>query len=583
MPPREDDDVAPRPGAPSTQTLTLVGGFVLAAAATLAVFLTDNAQYLRVAVVAVAWAFVLATVAAGRRATDQVAAAAREEQLHRAYEHELDREVAARREYELELENDLRREAEGSMRYELEALRRDIAELTVLREEVARVSALRGDIADLSSLRDDVARVAQLRDDVARVAHLREDVAGLASLRDEVARIAAMGEDVAELSSLRRDLGQLAELRADMGRLRAELTEQLSSELFIERIVMRTQAGRVPVDSERADAPGRPGDGRLTEGTASWRDDDVPPRELTGGWPAIQLDEPRETRQFEPVRVERTGVRPPVPTAGPEAWRPGDRQSAERRPWDEPATASWETVDSYHPPTSAFPAAGRDPWTGSSGSVHDDETPPWSAAQESTGSGARHSAQEFRPPPTPPTAAFPMATPGSARPAAARPTPHKRPRPAAPPQTTVSPIAPPAPARPAVAPEPLPSPMEWLAARSVLDPSSSVPARPDGPTRPEVPPRRRRDDDEPVAPAEAVTTQRPAVPPPVRVDDRGGYRVAVREEQPADPPTSPGREKRLADILAENGVSPATAGRRRRRYREEDEPDDVLSRVLRNN
>src|SRR3954467_14997169 len=77
MPRREDDDVAPRPDAPSTRTLTFVGGFALAIAATLAVFLTDNAQYLRIAVVAVAWAFVLATFAAGRRQADRTAAALR--------------------------------------------------------------------------------------------------------------------------------------------------------------------------------------------------------------------------------------------------------------------------------------------------------------------------------------------------------------------------------------------------------------------------------------------------------------------------------------------------------------------------
>ena len=140
MPRREDDAVAPRPG-PSDFTLIQAGGFALAAAATLAVFLTDNPQLLKVAVVAVAWAFVLATFAAGRRGTDRVAAAAREAELRRAYEHELDREVAARREYELELENELRRESEGAMRYELDALRGDIAALSGLREEVARVSA----------------------------------------------------------------------------------------------------------------------------------------------------------------------------------------------------------------------------------------------------------------------------------------------------------------------------------------------------------------------------------------------------------------------------------------------------------
>src|SRR5688500_15132002 len=213
MLPREDEDVAPRPAAPRTRTLLLAGGFGLAALATAAVFLTDNPQYLRVAVVAVAWAFVLAMFAAGRRDTDRVAAAARERELRQAYEVELDREVAARRDYELELEHELRREAEESMRHELDALRGDIASL----------SELRGDLASLSALRDDVARVAALRD------------------------------DVASLLALRHDLGQLAEVRAEMGRLRADLTEQLSSEMLVERITMRTQASRLPGDAGRLD------------------------------------------------------------------------------------------------------------------------------------------------------------------------------------------------------------------------------------------------------------------------------------------------------------------------------------------
>jgi hypothetical protein len=139
-------------------------------------------------------------------------------------------------------------------------------------------------------------------------------------------------------------------------------------------------------------------------------------------------------------------------------------------------------------------------------------------------------------------------------------------RPAADPPVTARPVAPP--------PEPLPSPLEWLAARSLID------AEPTS-FRPEVPPRRRRGDEPPADLAAAPTTQRPLVAnPPIRVDDRGGYRVAVPEE-PSGPETP--HEKRLADILAENGVSPSTGGRRRRRYRDEDEPDDVLSRVLRTN
>src|SRR4051794_30481867 len=317
MPRREDDDVARRSSAPGSRTLVLAGGFALAVLATLSVFLTDNPRYLRIAVVAVAWAFVLATFAAGRRAADRVAAGAREEELRLAYERELDREVAARREYELELENELRRETEDAMRYELEALRGDIAALSSLRDEVARVSELRSDVASLAGLRDEVARVSELR----------SDVASLAGLREELARLSDLREDVAALASLRTELGQLGELRADMGRLRAELTEQLSSEMLVERIVMRTQAYRLPgVDQPRTDLPGR-----TFDSTPAWTDD-PPPRELTGGWPAVRLDEPRPTQEFRQVRADNP---PPPPAPAPVPGVPSsDRWSAPQTRFD---------------------------------------------------------------------------------------------------------------------------------------------------------------------------------------------------------------------------------------------------------
>jgi hypothetical protein len=142
---------------------------------------------------------------------------------------------------------------------------------------------------------------------------------------------------------------------------------------------------------------------------------------------------------------------------------------------------------------------------------------------------------------------------------------------AGPPATTVSPIVPSSIARPPVV-EPAPSPLDWLAAHSLVD--DPIPRT----TLPEVPPRRRSTDEQPSA--DARTTQRPAVPPPVRIDDRGGYRVVVPAAEPAGHPEPPAEGNRLAEILAENGVTPATGGRRRRRYRDEDQSDDVLARVL---
>ncbi|TFV49393.1 DUF6779 domain-containing protein [Blastococcus sp. TF02A_35] len=499
MPRREDDDVARGPVLTDRRTLMQAGGFLLAGAATLVVFLTENPQLLRLAVVAVAWAFVLATFAAGRCGADRVRAAAREADLRRAYELELDREVAARREYELELENELRRETEDAMRDELDALRQEIASLSGLRDEVARVSAMRADLAALSGLRDEVARVAALRD------------------------------DVAALTSLRGELGQIGALRDDMGRLRAELAEQLSSEMLVERIVMRTQASRLPGEAPRLDGPARTLEG------AGWSDD-TPPRELTGGWPAIRLDEQPRTQQFEQVR-------------GTASWAPS--------PVPPPA-----------PPTTSFPAV-TPPWQAASAPPTVVPAPPAAAPYEpapayeplpSYLSDARYTAEPARP--QPPEPGVPPAFDRHARAAAHESDPYLGSRlpaagPAAPP-TVVSPVVTPSSAMPPAPAERPQLPVEWSVARPLLEPPPAPPAD-------EAAPRRRRTDEPPAwspAPEQAPTTERPTAAPAW------------------SPPAAPDTSDSLARILAENGGTPPSGGRRRRRYREDGESDDVLARVL---
>ncbi|CCG01544.1 conserved protein of unknown function [Blastococcus saxobsidens DD2] len=135
--------------------------------------------------------------------------------------------------------------------------------------------------------------------------------------------------------------------------------------------------------------------------------------------------------------------------------------------------------------------------------------------------------------------------------------------PPVPPRTVVAPVVPPS-AEPPPA-DPPRSPLEWPAAPSLLGPPT--------PPRLEGAPRRRRTDDtlEPPVPGEFVpTTQHPAVAP------------SWAAPQPADDGRAPGQDTsdRLAQILAENGVSTSSGGRRRRRYREDGESDDVLARVL---
>jgi hypothetical protein len=245
MRPRPDDEVS---WAHGSRSLLLTGAIALAVIATAAAFLTSDPRLLRGAVVLAAWGAVAATVVAVRRRAEKEAVLAREAELCRAYERELDLEAAARREFELELENELRHRTEDEVEQELGYLRQNITALDRVREEVARLGSFAGDLSSLASLRAEITSLSALRN----------DVSGLAALRD--------------------DLGQLGELRADLGRMRAEIIEQLNGEMLVERIVMRTQATRRSTEPE------------------------PPSREVTGGWAAVRLDDPGPTREYEQVR-----------------------------------------------------------------------------------------------------------------------------------------------------------------------------------------------------------------------------------------------------------------------------------------
>lgn len=121
--------------------LVLLLAVVLAGAATATLVLTDDPKTLRLAVVGALWAFLLGAVTIPRRgraassgAPAPAAGAAgtgsgSELELRRTYEVELEREVAARREYEMQLEVYLRRELEQGLREEVTALRDELGRL----------------------------------------------------------------------------------------------------------------------------------------------------------------------------------------------------------------------------------------------------------------------------------------------------------------------------------------------------------------------------------------------------------------------------------------------------------------------
>jgi hypothetical protein len=528
MPARQDDDLAGRAdrGGDASAALSpsrspvLGVAVAVAVVATLVAVLTTDLSLLRGCVVVAAWAVVGAAWVAVRQATERRAAAGREQELRRAYDREMDLEDAARREYQLALENDLRRQADEALRGELERLRGQTAELTRLREQMSRISGL-GD-----------------------------SLAGLARLREDVAALGALRGDLTSLSRLHEDVGQLGSLRDELAALRAELTEKIDAEMLVERILLRTRGFRT---AERPAAAEEPAAAGADAGPAGLTWTDQPPRELTGGWPAVRLDQAPATRAYEavgrerawePATVERSAATPqPARTDD----RPGegghdhgyegyDGGYGDRRGWDplsDPLPDGWADDaarfdDRHEPPRHG---AGRHDAPGHD--VPGYEAPRYEAPRyeaprydDDRQDHDRHGPHAWRD------------EPASGSPAGA----------------TRAPVG------------------TELPATGPL----GAPAGADTADRP-VPHRRRRADDAgdpPADPAHAPTAEHPAH----RADRRPPlppYGTAA----PPQPDTA--GHSRLSEILAESGSAPAAGGRRRRRYRDDDETDDVLSRVLR--
>lgn len=115
--------------------VALAVGFGCALGASVMIFVTDNPQYLRIGILVALWGFVFAALAAARKQVEDAETVTSELELRRSYESELEREVTARREYELRLESQLRREVQdaftsqvGGLRDELMRVRQELSE-----------------------------------------------------------------------------------------------------------------------------------------------------------------------------------------------------------------------------------------------------------------------------------------------------------------------------------------------------------------------------------------------------------------------------------------------------------------------
>ena len=468
-------------------------GLVLAAAATAAVVLTDDPLVLRIVLLAVCGAFVAAAFLGGSRGSDRVTAAARETELRAAHDLELERQVAARHAHEAELEGRLRREAEEAMRGELRELRTRLGALDRLQEDLAAVSRLRADLDSLAGLST------QLTD----LGELRGELAGLAQLR---AQLTGVGD-----------------LRAELGRLRSEVTEQLSGELLVERIVMRAQSVRGPAQGADSAAVGS----RTLAGTPDWP---AGPPLRPGGW---------DVDPWTTTRVE-TGA----DDGDPAPWPLASPPVPPAEPTGTSAVVDEEQVSRHRPPPPADRPVG--------GSLQEPRTEPtpqsprgWLDQQPPVGAGD-------------PTGGLPVAgEPDRPSPATWPPAPRtsRRHRRAAEPDEDDDLIA-------------------WTGSlRGTTEDESCEGAAYVSPSWLD---RAAPDDGAPTG-STAWTASDDA-----GADGDAEAHRAPHRDAPGAPP-EPAGHARLEQILAQSGVAAPSGGRsRRRRYREEGQEDgeDVLARVL---
>ncbi|NEW42058.1 hypothetical protein GV792_24205 [Nocardia cyriacigeorgica] len=135
-----------------------VGALILLGlVASIFLIFSDSLQFIRIGLVAALWAAVLGALAATKYRKESTVDKAKVRDLQTVYELQLDREISARREYELGVEARVRQEV-GADAAEMAALR---AELTVLRQNLQRL--FDGDLPmDRPALRADSTRIQEL-------------------------------------------------------------------------------------------------------------------------------------------------------------------------------------------------------------------------------------------------------------------------------------------------------------------------------------------------------------------------------------------------------------------------------------
>ena len=331
---RRDSVDEPEAGSSGGRAL-LIGAVVFAVAATGLLVLADEMKWLRLGIVAALWAALVGAFLAAkyrRQLSDQEDALADRQEL---YELELEREIAARREYELEAVAEAKREAEEQSRDDIAALRGELQSLRTTLE-----SLLGGEfLVERYALRAESTRMRSLPDD------------------RQLKRLpAAVGKD--EIPSVVR------EAETDL----------------IERIREVHQAPRREPQRPQPQAPPLPQPQRAEPRPAAAVSQPLPKPQPRPDRPVGRTDRPapepsKPVKRVEPVVQARRAEPPPHPAEVSDRWFiPGalDENGAPRRQPTPPPPV----------PTKPPPQPAYDRWEPELSEIEEEWTPSWEAASQ---------------------------------------------------------------------------------------------------------------------------------------------------------------------------------------------------------
>ncbi|HEY3751003.1 MAG TPA: DUF6779 domain-containing protein [Pseudonocardiaceae bacterium] len=292
----------------------MVAVLALAVASTAVLVLTDSAQWLRFGVLAALWAALLGVFLASRFRKAMAEKENEVADLQSVYELELEREVAARREYELEVEAAARKRVEEANREDLAELRN---ELRHLRESLERLTG--GEVL------------------VERFA-LQAQSTRMRSLSDRQQRVVASGEDSVRMRrSIAAGQGQVIDQASTEMIPRSDLPAaptQVTPIAPVRREPQRRESQRPPGYRPEPSRPQTPRDG-ADDGDRQRRDAQAAPQPTRVARPVRQ--EPRQQPVQQPVqRVVRAESQPPAQPQQQQAWPQAAPAPAAQRPTQGP-------------------------------------------------------------------------------------------------------------------------------------------------------------------------------------------------------------------------------------------------------